>query len=165
VELAEHLQPQLPAGGDALAQAVATRAPAVEEPVAEYERETGRDVGARCGRRRRRRRQCPQDLIGRQGGLERDHKVSTQEQGGMRLGTGDDEHSGGRGVVGGEELEARVRLEVAGVPRWADTVGEALQREEVGRVGPARDVHDPVLELRKQIQPPCLVVVQVPLLL
>jgi hypothetical protein len=37
VELAEHLQPQLPAGGDA--QAVSARAPAVEEPVAKDEGE------------------------------------------------------------------------------------------------------------------------------
>jgi hypothetical protein len=67
--------------------------------------------------------------------------------------------------VGGEELEVRVRLGVAGVLRRADAVGEALPREEVGGVGPARDVHDPVLELRKQVQPPRLVVAQVPLLL
>jgi hypothetical protein len=67
--------------------------------------------------------------------------------------------------VGCEELEARVQIGVAGVPRQADAFGEALPREEVARVGPAQDVHDPVLEHRKQVQPLRLVVAQVPLLL
>ncbi len=59
----------------------------------------------------------------------------------------------------GEELEARVRLGVAGVPRWPDAVGEALPREEVGGIRQARDVHDPVVELCEQVQPPRLPVV------
>ncbi len=67
--------------------------------------------------------------------------------------------------MGGEELEVRVRLGVAGVPRWPDAIGEALPREEVGGVRPARDVHNLVLELCKQVQPPRLVVAQVSLLL
>jgi hypothetical protein len=69
--------------------------------------------------------------------------------------------------MGGEELEAQVRLGVAGVLRQADAVGGALPREEVGGVGPAQDMRDPVLELHEQIQPPHLVVTvaQVPLLL
>jgi hypothetical protein len=126
VELAEHLQPQLQAGGDS--QVVAAWAPAVEEPVAEKEREAGRGVGARLGRCCRSSCQWPQDRIGGQGGLELDYKVSTEEQGGIRLGTCGDEHRGGGGVMGGEELKAQVRLEVASVPRWADTVGEAARK-------------------------------------
>jgi hypothetical protein len=42
---------------------------------------------------------------------------------------------------------------VPSVPCRADAVGEALPREEVGRVGPAGDMLDPVLELREKVQP------------
>ncbi len=61
----------------------------------------------------------------------------------------------------------RLRLRAAGVPRRADAVGKRFHvRKSAGfTVGPARDVHNPVLELCKQVQPQRLVVFQVPLLL
>jgi hypothetical protein len=76
-------------------------------------------------------------------------------------------HEGGsRGQGGGGvEFEGRARVVIASPERWALTVAEALAREEVRWVGPARNMHHLVLVLCKQIEPPSLIVAEVPLLL
>ena len=80
--------------------------------------------------------------------------------------TGMNEDCGGRwGRQCGEEFQLRVRLIVAGAQRWPGAIAEALACQEVGGVGPARDVHDPVLVLGKQVKPSRQVVADVALLL
>ena len=81
------------------------------------------------------------------------------------LGASVNEGCGGGGCRGSEELERRVRLGVTRVQGRPRTVREPLARQEVGGVGPARDVDDAVLELGKQVDPTSLVVADVALLL
>ena len=62
------------------------------------------------------------------------------------------------------ELKGRLRIVVARAGGGALAIREALTSEEVGRVGPARNVHHLILILREQIEPACLVVTEMPLL-
>jgi hypothetical protein len=74
--------------------------------------------------------------------------------------------SGGASAVGESsvELKGRLRIVVARAGGGALAIREALTGEEVGRVGPARNVHHPILILREQIEPARLVVTEMPLL-
>ena len=65
------------------------------------------------------------------------------------------------GRRGGEELQLRVRLIVAGAQHWPAGVAEALACQKVGGVGPPRNVHDPLLVLGEQVEPGRLVVTDV----
>ena len=70
-----------------------------------------------------------------------------------------------RRTPGGEEFQLRVRLVVAGAQRCPGAIADALACQEVGGAGPARNVHDLVLVLGEQVEPPRQVVTDVALLL
>jgi hypothetical protein len=72
---------------------------------------------------------------------------------------------GRRGPGSGVEFKGRARVSIASPERGALTVAEALAREEVGWIGPARNMHHLILVFCKQIEPPSLIVAKVPLLL
>mmetsp|Transcript_41212 Transcript_41212/g.86035 ORF Transcript_41212/g.86035 Transcript_41212/m.86035 type:complete len:359 (+) Transcript_41212:543-1619(+) len=171
VELPQNLQPQLTSRWHA--KPVAMRVAAVEKPVSPDE---GAAVGGRwraccagCvdwggGERLRGCDKRAEDRVGRQGSAESQRELAVQEAGGV--GASACVHEGGsRGRGGGIEFEGRARVLIAGPERWALTVAEALAREEVGWVSPARNMHHLVLVLCEQIEPPSLIVAEVPLLL
>ena len=64
-----------------------------------------------------------------------------------------------------EELELQVRIVVARAAGRAGAVEEALASEEIGGVCPPGDIHDAVLILCQQVEPPRQVMAHVALLL
>ena len=93
-------------------------------------------------------------------------KLGVQKARCVSVGASMGKGSGGASAVGESsvELKGRLRIVVARAGGGALAIREALTGEEVGRVGPARNVHHPILILREQIEPARLVVTEMPLL-